>query len=61
LEGLKDLGALVCEDFGSWALGGDAAGGEAEDVGLEKEGFFDVVGDGQDGNAAGGEALLEAR
>ncbi len=59
-EGVEDGGAFGGEDFGGGALGGDAAGGEADGVGVEEEGFFDVVGDGEDGDAAGGEAALEA-
>ncbi len=39
------------EDLSGGALGGDAAVGEAEDFGVEEEGFGDVVGDGQDGDA----------
>ena len=33
------------------ALGGDAAVGESEDFGVEEEGFGDVVGNGEDGDA----------
>lgn len=33
---------------------------EADDLGVEEKGFFDVVGDGEDGDAEVGEVLLNA-
>ncbi len=33
---------------------------ETDDLGVEEEGFFDVVGDGEDGNAEMGDVLLHA-
>ncbi len=49
-EGLEEAFAVLGEDLSGGALGGDAAVGEAEDFGVEEEGFGDVVGDGEDGD-----------
>jgi hypothetical protein len=50
MEGLEDAGAFGGEDFGGGAQRCDASGCEADDFGVEQEGLFDVVGDGEDGN-----------
>ena len=50
-EALEEAGSVLGEDLCGGALGGDAAVGEAEDFGVEEEGFGDVVGYGEDGDA----------
>jgi hypothetical protein len=51
VEGLKDAGALCGQDVGGGALCGDAAVVETDDFGVEQEGFFYVVGYGEDWDA----------
>lgn len=48
---MQDAGAFGGQDLGGRALVGDASLLDADDLGLEKEGLFDVVGDGEDGDA----------
>ena len=60
MQDLQHAGALVGEDLGGWALGDDDALFEANDFGVEDEGFFDVVGDGEDRDALLRGVLLHA-
>ncbi len=53
--------ALFGEDAGGGALSYDGALLDADHVGVEQEGFFDVVGDGEDGDAELSDVLLHAR
>jgi hypothetical protein len=54
-EIVEEAGAFGGEDLGGGALGFDAAFSEKDDVGVELEGFLDVVGDREDGDVAGAE------
>ena len=55
VEGLEDVGAFEGEGGGGGAFGFYAAFAELNDVGVELEGFFYVVRDGEDGDVAGAE------
>ncbi len=59
MERLTELGdkagALFGENLGGGALVGEAAFVEFEDLGVELEGFGDVMSDGEDGRIAAGE------
>jgi hypothetical protein len=57
---LQHAGALFGEDLGGGALVEDDSLFETDDFGVEDEGFFDVVGDGEDGDVAFEGVLLHA-
>ena len=54
------MGAFCGQDFVGWALGEDFTVVDADDFGVEQQGLFDVVGDGECGEVAFGEVLLHA-
>ena len=60
LQDIQHAAALVGEDLGGGTLGDDDALFQANDFGVEDEGFFDVVGDGEDGDALLCGVLLHA-
>jgi hypothetical protein len=59
VQRVEDAEAFFAEDFADVALVVDAAVAEGDDLGLEEEGLFDVVGDGEDGDAAEKEGFAE--
>lgn len=52
--------AFLGEDAGCGALVFDGTLLNADHLGVEQEGFFDVVGDGEDWDAESGDVLLDA-
>ncbi len=56
----QHAGALVGEDLRGGTLIDDETLFDADDLGVEDEGFFDVVGDGEDGDALIGGVLAHA-
>ena len=59
MQGLEDAEAFVGEDFGDVALCVNASVAKDDDFGLQAEGLFDVVGYGDDGDAAEAELFAE--
>ena len=55
------MGALCGQDFCGWALGDNVAVVEADDFGVEQEGFFYVVGYGEDWDAVLRGVMFHAR
>ncbi len=59
VEAVEDTGALVGEDALDWALLHDFAFRDADDLGVEEEALFEVVRDGEYGDAPAAEPGLE--
>jgi len=61
LQDLQHAGTLFGEDLGGGTLVDDDSLFQANDFGVEDEGFFNVVGDREDGDALPRCVLLHAR